>query len=332
MNFITPSPIDCVLAITYRCNSRCLMCNIWQIKNPATIDPAEYRKLPASLRDINISGGEPFLHPKITEVVKILRETCPHARIVISSNGFASGLIETKMKEILLIDKNIGIAFSLDGIGEMHNRVRQIPGGFEKVMDSLARVKKLGMTNIRLAFTILSENVSHFGKVYDLARENGVEFTEAFAQSSEHYFGGKQIVNQPNYAELKKQYEYVINQELKSGKIKSWLRAYFAFGLYQFVVEKKQILNNDPGTKFFFLDPSGDVYPSVVHNYPMGNIRTVQKWGELWQGAMAGGAREQVYSVGQPAWMICTARTAIRRHALRVLVWILRGKFFGVSL
>ncbi|MBT4071635.1 MAG: radical SAM protein, partial [Candidatus Magasanikbacteria bacterium] len=54
-------PIDCVLGVTYNCNSRCTMCNIWKIKNSPELPVKEYEKLPRSLRDINISGGEPFL-------------------------------------------------------------------------------------------------------------------------------------------------------------------------------------------------------------------------------------------------------------------------------
>ncbi len=53
-------PIDCVLGITYNCNSRCKMCFIWKIKDFPQIAPAEYAKLPTTLKDINISGGEPF--------------------------------------------------------------------------------------------------------------------------------------------------------------------------------------------------------------------------------------------------------------------------------
>ena len=80
-------PIDAVVAVTYRCNSRCIMCNIWQIKNFPEINYEEYLKLPSSLRDINISGGEPFLREDLVDIVRVIKRACPKAKITISTNG-----------------------------------------------------------------------------------------------------------------------------------------------------------------------------------------------------------------------------------------------------
>lgn len=326
------NPIDCVIGINYICNSRCIMCDIWQNKTYPEITPEEYRKLPPSLLDINISGGEVFLRKDLVEAIRVIRETCPKARIVISSNGFMPEFIEAQMKKILAIDPNIGVAISLDGVGEMHETVRRIPKAYDKSIETLERLKKLGMTNLRLAFTIVQENLTHFSKVYDDARNRGVQFTHSFAQGSDIYFGGKHYENHPDAEELKKQYRYIIGQELKTWDLKRWARAFYAYSMYKFITSSKQELNNDPGTKFFYLTCDGIVYPSVVHGYQMGNITTVKNWDELWQGEKANEAREKVRTEGQPSWMICTARTAIKSHLLSVGWWVMRNKFFGVGL
>ncbi|MBT3816757.1 MAG: radical SAM protein [Candidatus Magasanikbacteria bacterium] len=323
-------PIDCVLGVTYNCNSRCTMCNIWKIKNSPELPVKEYEKLPRSLRDINISGGEPFLRDDIVEIVRVVHTRCPKARIVISSNGFMPKLIEKRMKEILKIMPNIGVAISVDGYKKMHEKIRRIPDAWDKDMETIERLQALGMTNLRLAFTIIPENVKDFGKVYDESKKRGIEFTHAFAQSSEHYFGGIKIDNNPNKKELKKQYLHIMNSELKSWNPKKWVRAFFSHGLYTFSIEKKQILNNDPGAKFFYLDPDGVVFPSVVHNNPMGNIREFDTWDELWKGKTAEGAREKVKTEGKSAWMICTARTAIKKNPAKVACWIVKNKITGM--
>jgi MoaA/NifB/PqqE/SkfB family radical SAM enzyme len=236
------------------------------------------------------------------------------------------------MKKILKIKPDIGVSISIDGMHEMHEKIRGIPNGFKLDMDTLERLQKLGMTNLRFGFTILPENVAHFRLVYDEARRRGIQFTHAFAQSSEHYFGGISIDNHPDQKELQDGYTYVMNQELKSWNPKRWARAYFAYGLYRFSVSRRQVLSNDPGTKFFYLDPRGMVYPSVVHNFPMGNIQNVQSWNDLWHGKRAEDARGLVMTKGKPAWMICTSRTAIKRHPLSVGFWVLKNKFGGVRL
>jgi MoaA/NifB/PqqE/SkfB family radical SAM enzyme len=319
-------PIDCVLAVTYRCNSRCVMCDIWKLKETRELELEYYKKLPKTLRDINISGGEPFLRQDLVDLVKILHETCPKVRIVISTNGFLSDLIKEKMREILKVVPNIGVGVSIDGIGEMHDKIRGIPGGFGLATRTVKMLREdLGMKNLRIAFTITKQNVEHLSKVYDLSRELGVELSLALAQSSEFFFGGKIIEEMPEEKELKEQFDYVIRHELKSWEPKRWVRAYFAKSLYDFARTGKAPLPSRAGIDFFFLDPFGNIYPSVVHNFVMGNLKE-SNFAEIWFGKEAAEARENVKKSGQDVWMICTARSAIKRHPLQVGWWIIKNK------
>lgn len=323
----TNLPIDCVLAVTYRCNSRCTMCNIWKLKDTPELELDQYKKLPPTLRDINVSGGEPFLRQDIVELVKILHETCPRARIVISTNGYLADLIKEKMREILKIAPTAGVGISIDGIGEMHDKIRGIPGGFNLAAKTVKVLREeVGMKNLRLAFTVSKQNVEHLGKVYDLSRELGVQFTMALAQSSEFFFGGKQMEEAADANVLKDQFEYVIKQELRSWQPKRWVRAYFTKSLLDFAITGKQVLSSRAGTDFFFLDPFGNVYPSVVHNAIMGNLHD-KNFEEIWNSPEAEVAREKVREGKLDVWMICTARTAIRRHPFKVGWWIVKSKF-----
>lgn len=308
------------------------MCDIWKVKSFPEIPAEEYLKLPASLRDVNISGGETFLRRDIPEVIRAVHTACPKARIVISTNGFMPAFIEQQMKKILEICPEIGVAVSLDGVGDMHEKVRRIPDAYKKSTETIERLQALGMKNLRFGFTIIPENVTHFSKVYDDAMKRGIQFTHSFAQSSDNYFGGIHFANDPDLRELKHEYRYIIEHELKSWNLKRWARAFYAYSLYRFITEKKQVLNNDPGTKFFFLASDGAVYPSVVHNYKMGNLKDVPNWNELWSSEAAENARLKVRTEGVAAWMICTSRTAIKKHPIQVGAWIAKSKFFGLDI
>src|SRR3989338_6538169 len=325
-------PVDCVLAITYNCNSRCVMCDIWKLKNQPELLPTEFLKLSASLRDINISGGEPFLRLDLPQIVANLKKAVPRAQMIISSNGFAADLIIRQMKAVLAIKPDIGVAISIDGIGETHNQMRGIPGGFDRAIDTVKKLKELGMKNLRLAYTATDMNIEHLSKVYDLSREMGVEFTHSYAQSSEFYFGGKQNVRNPSVESLRKQYQYLIEQELKSFNLNRWLRAYFAYGMCEFVSNKNPILSNAPGRDFFFLDPNGDIYTSVVHNIKLGNIKETANFEQFWCSDEMEEKRKLVDGKNIPVWMICTARSAMRKHPFQVLGWIVRSKSFGIKL
>ncbi len=317
---------------------------------------AEFAKLPSTLRDINISGGEPFLRPDLPEIIAVVVKACPKARIVISTNGFLTDLVVKQMKKILKIKPDIGVAISIDGMDEMHDEMRGIPGGFSKDMETLRQLKELGMTNLRLGFTITEKNIKHLKKVYDLSRRLGAQFTHSFAQSSEFYFGGKtntdfqglgdesltegmalatedsNHVSGPLRELLREQYTYIIKSELRGWNLKRWARAYFAFGMYTFITSRNPVVSNAPARDFFFLDPNGVIYPSVVHNIRMGNIREMSGVEKFWCSEEAEEVRRQVDAGKVPVWMICTARTAIKKHPLKVLAWVIKNKFFGFKL
>ena len=72
------------------------------------------------------------------------------------------------------------------------------------------------------------------------------------------------------------------------------------------------------------------MYPSVVHNYPMGNIQNYDNLNDLWHSDTANDAREKVVNLGRPAWMICTARTAIKKNPQKVVKWIVQNKIGGM--
>lgn len=319
------NPVDAVLAVTYQCNSRCVMCDIWKNQEQPLMKPEDYLKLPKSLKDINISGGEPFLRKDIVEVLKNVKKACPKARILFSSNGLVPELIVPKMAEIKRFIPNIGFGISIDGLGEMHDKIRGMPGAYNNALKTVEQLKIAGIHNIRFAFTVSTLNVTHLAKTYDLSRNLGVQFTMAFAQSSDFYFGGKQNYENPDQKIMKEEFDHLIAEELKSFHPKRWVRAYFAEGLYNFATNKKQALPSQAGTDFFFVDPQANIYPSVVHNHIMGNLLK-KDFESIWTSKKAEKIRAQIKKEKKPVWMICTARTAIKKHPIKVGKWILKKK------
>lgn len=323
----TKMPSDFVLAITYSCNSRCRMCNIWKKEAQPVLDLAEYNKLPKDIKDVNLTGGEPFLSPILIEIVKILIAKNPNVRIIISSNGFATELIKEKISEIIKIKPDIGIGISLDGIGEIHDQIRGIPGGYDKIRKTITMLKALGITNLRLAFTAGDYNINELHKVYNLSKELGVQFTLAAIHNAENYFNTvDNKISKIN--DFEKEFDLLIKEELSTSSPKHWLRAYFTYALLQFIKTGKRLLPNYSGRDNIFIDPSGEVYPSDVSGHSMGNIRQFKKFETLFYSEKAQEAIE-LESLNQN-WMICTARSAIKKHPLKVILWIIKSKLFGI--
>jgi MoaA/NifB/PqqE/SkfB family radical SAM enzyme len=319
-------PVDAVVAVTYRCNSRCIMCNIWQIKDFPEMMPREYRKLPHSLKSINISGGEPFLRKDLVEIVKVMKKSCPDAALNISTNGFLVDTIKKVLPEILAIAPNTAISISIDGIGQMHEKVRRVPRAWVKVLETIRFCRDvLQMKNVKLAFTMNELNYRQLITAYDWSHRLGTQFTMAVAHSSENFFGKKNELKIPG-VELDPQFGYVIKKLLRSVKPKDWARAYFVDGLYKIARGEKRPLESFAGEEFFYLDPKGDVYPSVVDNVVMGNIDDYNHFEALWYSDKAHQAREKILGFESNYWMVCTARTAIQRNPLKVANWIFKNK------
>ncbi len=304
---------DLVIAITYQCNSKCGMCDIWRKNSPGSLKPDDYNNIPPNLSNINITGGEPFLRGDLEQVLSVIHKASPKSAIIISTNGFSPEIIIEKTKKIKQIIPNIGVAVSLDGIGAKHDEIRGVPGGFEKVMSTINGLKKIGVKKIRIAFTVGDYNISELAKVYNLSRELGVEMTLAAVHSSEKYFSsGNRIEKKLEMAEA---LDWLIKREMKSFSLKRWIRAYFAFGLKEFILTGRRILPDYSGKYNLFVDPNGEIYPNDVSSAKIGNI--LDGFFNL-----AAAVPEE-----NSNWMICTARMAMRKNWPKFIFWLVKNHY-----
>jgi MoaA/NifB/PqqE/SkfB family radical SAM enzyme len=301
------------------------MCNIWQIKNPADLPVELFTGLNPDLKYINLTGGEPFLHPFLPEIVRTVHLVAPKAQIIISSNGLATELIAATMAEIMKIGADIGVRISLDGIGETHDRIRGIPGIYDCALETILRLQALGLKNLGLSFTIQDENKAELLQVYDLSRKLKVQLALALVQNSEIYFSKSS--NRVNAVEeVAKNLLAVIRRELAGPNPKHWLRAFYDYGLYLYLTEGKRLLPTGAGLDSLFIDPAGRIYPSNLINLEMGEL-SAGPLGDTWNTEQALAVREKIKRENiSESWIICTIRGEMKRHAIKVLWWVLKNK------
>ncbi len=311
-------PREAIVAVTYRCNSRCVMCDIWRHEDGNDLEPAAYVSLPKSLQYINISGGEPFIRKDLVDIFKVIRRRCPRARILVSSNGSMPELIEKTVSQM----PGVAVRISIDGIGEVHDRVRGVNGSFERAKESTERLKSLGIKDLGIAATITKENASQLMAVRRLAEEIGIEFTCAVAHSSTTYFG-EQKDDVPDPIVAREHLKALACRQLSSSRPKDWFRAYFTSGLIDYVDGNARRINCLAGRRFFFVDPCGHVYPCNVLNMRMGNI-TEASFDDIQ--ACSHDVLDKVKQCTQNCWMVCTVSPMMRRNPLRPLAWVLRAK------
>lgn len=151
-HFFTLPPKKVLIALTYRCNSRCIMCNIWK-KRKKELSFNQWRQVLkdpifSQIEELSLTGGEAFIHPNFIKLFKLFIKFIPKLKkIDVVSNGFASKKIITECKELISICQKKRIEFSvsisLDGLGEKHDQIRGVEQAFQKTTNTLLTLKKI---------------------------------------------------------------------------------------------------------------------------------------------------------------------------------------------
>jgi MoaA/NifB/PqqE/SkfB family radical SAM enzyme len=132
-----------ILFVTSRCNSFCRTCFYYdELNRPGdmTFDQIETvsRTMPP-ITDLWLSGGEPTLRHDASEIINTFVRNNGVERVIIPTNG----LVKTRVWEI--VDNALGqhpslhlyLNIALDGYGETHDRIRGVPGHWQKTLDCI---------------------------------------------------------------------------------------------------------------------------------------------------------------------------------------------------
>ena len=181
------------LEITHRCIAQCLMCNIWKI--PAHVpdlslqsgSTSSLQTLLGDLRELDITGGEPFLRSDLPDLMAAVCERTRHhlkrlKTIAITTNGLLTDRVLHATRRITEILKDhpldLVLVCAMDGIGKIHDRIRNVKDAWTRVdatlqglIDMRARFPRL---IIGLKTTVLPMNVDQLGPISQYADSHGL--------------------------------------------------------------------------------------------------------------------------------------------------------------
>ena len=177
----TKLPLIAGHKLLYRCNLECDMCPFWRRADETLLSVDEERRLLSKLADsgvlfVGFEGGEPLLRP---ELPAILREANERFHTSLVTNGF---LLARRVPEFA---RYIDFLFvSIDGIGPVHDRLRGIPGSFDRAVRGIAAAREL--LPVAMSATLTRHNLGQAREIVDLARslKVGVNFQIAFDYST----------------------------------------------------------------------------------------------------------------------------------------------------
>jgi SynChlorMet cassette radical SAM/SPASM protein ScmF len=123
---------------------------------------------PLGLSGVKLTGGEPLLHPRIGEILEIVRRE--ELRLTVETNGvLCTPVLASKISAC----KNPFVSVSLDGAdAETHEWVRGVPGCFEATLEG-ARVLVQAGLKPQVIMSLMRRNKDQMGAVVRLAERLG---------------------------------------------------------------------------------------------------------------------------------------------------------------
>jgi MoaA/NifB/PqqE/SkfB family radical SAM enzyme len=295
---ITPSP---------RCNSRCLTCNIWKKReNDFSMEEWDrtFQNLGKSPYWFTISGGEPFMQD-VVSIAQSLYKRCKPGIISIPTNSLLDKTTPEKVATICKScpDAQVIINLSLDGVGEKHDRIRGVPGNFDKVISNYHALRELKCKNLVIGIhsVISNFNADDTFELFDFALGLGPDsyITEIAEQRVELDTIGLDITPSPE------KYEEAINElmsRIQARKFHGISRVTAAFRqryynlVKRVLTEKTQVIPCYAGWASAQIYSNGQVWPCCVRADSIANLRDVNyDFKRIWFSPEAKRIRRSIY-------------------------------------
>jgi 12,18-didecarboxysiroheme deacetylase len=161
--------------VTRRCNLKCVHCYAHAADRdfPDELTTAEGKALLDDLARFGVpvvlfSGGEPFVRPDLLELAAYAVDR--GMRTVISTNGTL--ITPTLAKQL----KTVGLSYvgiSLDGMEDVNDRFRGVPGSFRRAIEGIAACAEAEI-KVGLRFTMNRLNAAEIPAIFDLLEEQDI--------------------------------------------------------------------------------------------------------------------------------------------------------------
>jgi MoaA/NifB/PqqE/SkfB family radical SAM enzyme len=337
-------PVSLIHFVTNRCNARCSFCFIdfddpKTFRNELTVDEIDRftRTLGPSLRNINLTGGEPFARRELLDIACCYFRNTNVRSIFITSNGSLPNRIENFLEKLSVEfpDRLVLFSFSIDGLPEDHDRIRKIKGLFDNTIQSYHLVRRFAPhARSNVGITISHENYKVVPILYEsLIEDYGVHCITLGVVRDE----GVYRIPLEHKKAIIGTYERMIDKithDMQSGRIEGWDRNTLQGRLMNkknlmiwnivkdTYMEPHYISPCRAGSLFGIIEANGTVRPCEILDKPLGNLRNYDyDFLRLWQDSKAAETRDWIRDTNchctyECAWSFNILSTARYQPAL----------------
>lgn len=161
------APLFSVINVTTSCNLNCTYCYM-QPRSNEHMSIADFQRVVTELADIPVfficlGGGEPFLHPKISDILKIAHGSFDQV-LVLTNGSYITDEHMATIEEILRSKGEFSMQISLDAIDPKINDMTR--GQALATITNIERLSDLGV-HITIAMVITKYNIDSIIKSID---------------------------------------------------------------------------------------------------------------------------------------------------------------------
>jgi len=326
-------PLKISFAVTYKCNLRCKMCNIWKKSPPEgeiTLKEIDtFFKNAPKFYWVGITGGEPFLRRDLPEIADIVLTYCYRlSALHFATNGQLSDKIINLVRYIRKKNAKLKIVFtvSIDGPPALHNEIRGQAGAWENAIETFIRLKDMESVKAQIGFTLTSHNLGRFEETFSSIREfdPALRFDDIninIFQRSNFYYENQDMPGHDT-DELVAETKKILNSDKDDFSVNNFLRRKYLRLYPRYVRTKKYPLKCQALSSTCFLDPYGNLFPCLAYSKKLLNIKDIKEpLASIWNKDYARKlSSECSNNICPSCWSPCDAYSAIGGSVIRMLL------------
>jgi MoaA/NifB/PqqE/SkfB family radical SAM enzyme len=285
-HFRTLPPRQLQINVTFRCNSRCTMCNIWQMEDRPEMDLAQFAQvlkdpLFDGIERLTLAGGEPSLRADLIPLTELFINRMAQLKsLTLVTNGLAVERILADSRDMLRLCSehgiNLNISVSLDGLGKIHDDMRNVPGAFSRVEECLLSLKELqsdarlrtergtehqGSFWFGVGSVITRKNLYHMRELQAWCDERGIEVGFQLVGFHETYVANLEQRAELDFDQADREYLLQLLEELAADRSASNFMAYYWNDMLRMYRDGQSRQTPCPfAVDSFVLDAYGDIY------------------------------------------------------------------------
>lgn len=326
------SPLKLSYAVTYRCNLKCAMCNIWN-KAPSAPeltpdDVGRFFHKPHNIYWIGLTGGEPFIREDLPAIVDaILSQQSSIAALHFATNGTLTERVEKLTRHIVTKYPKLKLVFtvSIDGPKDLHNTIRGRNNVWQDALKTYKILKSITNVKPQFGFTISHNNIGRFEETYRDLKDSYPalrfdDITVNIFQRSTFYYEN-QDMPPLDQDKLHTEINRILTLDREGLTMNNFLRRTYLKLYPAYARTGKSPVKCQSFANTCFIDPYGNLLPCAVYNRKLLNIKnTEHSLNSIWQLKAAKEIHAECAQNKCPScWSPCDAYSAIGGSLLRSL-------------